>query len=47
MKGFVFKATYAFNNDAVCGQRTITETAGNFRISRVHEKCCLMEYDAI
>ena len=40
MKGFVFKATYTFNNDAVCGQRTITQTAGKFRMNRIHEECC-------
>jgi len=43
MKGFVFKATYTFNNDAVCGHRTITQTTGNFRMSRILEECCRME----
>jgi hypothetical protein len=30
MKGFVFKATYTFNNDAACGHTIITHPAGNF-----------------
>jgi hypothetical protein len=47
MKGFVFKATYTFNNDAVCGHRIITQTSGNFRMGRIHEECCLKEYDTI
>jgi hypothetical protein len=35
MKGFVFKAAYTFNNDAVCGHTTITHPAGRFRTLEV------------
>jgi hypothetical protein len=47
MKGFVFKATYTFNNDAVCGQSVIMQPSGNFRMGRIYEECCLLGYDAI